>query len=422
MWLAACFSPALHSGKANELTVKQTTLEILFWLAACVIAYVYAGYPALLYFFSRKGNRSVPLDGGGTPDVTLLISAYNEKTVIAEKLQNVLALDYPRDRLEIIVISDCSDDGTDEIVAGFPEEHVRLVRQQRRLGKSEGLNLGVAQARGEILAFSDANSMYQPDAIRNLARHFADPRIGYVVGNCAYMKTPGQPVSAESEGLYWKLETWLKERESDFGSVVGGDGAIYAIRRELFSPLRATDINDFLNPLQIIVRGFRGLYDGTAICYEQAGDSFEKEFHRKVRIISRSLNAVRRAWPVLLPWTQPRHWLALMSHKVLRWFIPVFLLLTLLASLLLRGLPLYRLMFIVQIAFYALAAAGWAIESRRSAPRILYLPYYFCLVNLASLLGISKFLRGSLSPTWQTIRHEASSPQDSGAPLAKRGS
>jgi cellulose synthase/poly-beta-1,6-N-acetylglucosamine synthase-like glycosyltransferase len=402
--------------------VKPTTLEILFWLSAGVIAYVYAGFPALLYFFARKGKPVVPSESAVFPEITLLISAYNEKTVIAEKLQNALALDYPRERLEIIVISDCSDDGTDEIVASFSAAHVRLVRQEARRGKSEGLNLGVACARGDILAFSDANSMYQPDAIRNLARHFADPRIGYVVGNCAYSNTPAQPASAESEGLYWKLETWLKEKESDFGSVVGGDGAIYAIRRDLFSPLRATDINDFLNPLQIIVRGFRGIYDGTAICHEQAGDSFEKEFHRKVRIISRSLNAVRRAWPVLLPWTQPRHWLALVSHKVLRWFIPVFLLLALLTSLFLWRLPLYRFVFILQIAFYGLATAGWMRESQRSTPRVLYLPYYFCLVNLASLLGIGKFLRGSLSPTWQTIRHEPSSAQDSGAPLAKGGS
>jgi cellulose synthase/poly-beta-1,6-N-acetylglucosamine synthase-like glycosyltransferase len=288
------------------------------------------------------------------------------------------------------------------------------------MGKSAGLNLGVRQALGNILVFSDANAMYEPDSIRLLVRHFSDPRVGYVVGNARYVEHLGQAASAGSEGLYWKLETWLKEKESDFGSVVGGDGAIYAIRRELFTPLRPTDINDFLNPLQIIVRGYRGSYDRAAICYEEAGDSFAKEFRRKVRIISRSLNAVRRAPRTLLPWTQPRHWLALVSHKVLRWLAPVFLLVLFLVSICLWQSHYYRATLFFQMAFYLLALMGWLLQKRNQCPRVLYLPYYFCLVNLASLFGVVKFLSGSMSPTWQTIRE---SPAKSGGStrFAKRG-
>ena len=398
-----------------------TVAATIFWLSVGIILYVYFGYPLLLLLLARKRHLESG-DQAALPRTTMLISAYNERAVIAEKLRNTLAFDYPRDLLEVIVISDCSDDGTDEIVKGFASSGIRLVRQKERLGKSSGLNLGVQQATGQILLFSDANSMYRPDALRKLVRHFSDPGVGYVVGNCAYREAGEQPSSAQSEGLYWKLETWLKEKESDFGSVVGGDGAIYCIRRQLFSPLRATDINDFLNPLQIVVRGYHGVYDRTAVCYEDAGDRFEKEFHRKVRIISRSLNAVRRAPKVMLPWSQPRHWLALVSHKVLRWLVPLFQILVLLSSVTLWQEPFYRWMIWGQCLFYALAVAGWAVERSRKAPKIAYLSYYFCLVNLASLLAIVKFARGTLSPTWQTIRHENGTTQDSKVPLARGGS
>jgi cellulose synthase/poly-beta-1,6-N-acetylglucosamine synthase-like glycosyltransferase len=402
--------------------MSLTILEALFWISISLILYIYAGYPCLLYLVARRKNVNPFLNERELPQVSLLISAYNEKSVIEAKLHNALALDYPRDHIEIIVISDCSDDGTDEIIKQFEPEGVRLVRQAKRLGKSMGLNLGVQAACGQIIVFSDANSMYRPDAINALVRHFSDPSVGYAVGNCAYASSPAQAASAESEGLYWKLETWLKEKESDFGSVVGGDGAIYAIRPELFTPLRATDINDFLNPLQIIVRGFRGIYDRTAVCYEEAGDSFEKEFKRKVRIISRSMNAVRRAPRTLRPWVQPRHWVALISHKVLRWLAPVFLLVALIANTLLWQFPFYRVLTLLQAAFFTLAAAGWAAQSRPRLSKILYLPYYFCLVNFASLLGIFKFLGGSLSPTWQTIRQESLPEQTPAAHRAGKDS
>jgi cellulose synthase/poly-beta-1,6-N-acetylglucosamine synthase-like glycosyltransferase len=400
--------------------LTQKVFEFLFWILAGFVTYVYLGYYFLLFVLARLFPTAGLSENAFLPNVSLLISAYNERQVIRQKLENALALDYPHNSLEILVVSDCSDDGSDEIVSEFALLGVHLVRQAQRLGKSAGLNLGVSRAAGEILIFSDANAIYQPDAARQLVRHFADPRVGYVVGNARYVVRSGAEPSAESEGLYWKLETWLKEKESDFGSVVGGDGAIYAIRRELFTPLLPTDINDFLNPLQIIARGYRGVYEPRAVCYEEAGDSFEKEFGRKVRIISRALNAIRRAPAVLLPWTQPRHWLALLSHKLLRWFAPVFLIFLLLTNLFLLHSAFYRLALLLQFLFYILAAAGWAIQKRKKAPKILYLPYYFCLVNLASLYGVIKSFRGSLSPTWQTIRQEARTTPETPVHLPKR--
>jgi len=402
-------------------------IELLFVISAALLVYVYLGYPLILLVAvpkRREPNTAIRtvLHDAALPRVSLLISAYNEHQVISKKLRNALDLDYPRDLLEILVISDCSDDGTDEIVGAFAADGVQLVRQPERLGKSMGLNVGVSRATGELLVFSDANAIYEADAIRQLVRHFVDARVGYVVGNARYSDAPGQQASAKSEGLYWRLETWLKEKESDFGSVVGGDGAIYAIRRELFSPLRPTDINDFLNPLQIIVRGYRGVYEPAAICYEEAGDSFEKEFGRKVRIVSRSLNAVWRASAVLLPWVQPRHWFSLVSHKVLRWFAPVLMILALVSSWLLWRSSFYQAALLLQLCFYLLAFVGWRLEGHARLSSLLYIPYYFTLVNLASFYGILKFFGGSLTPTWQTVRASSAPPRISAADIRKKGS
>jgi cellulose synthase/poly-beta-1,6-N-acetylglucosamine synthase-like glycosyltransferase len=398
-------------------------LKIVFWISAGLLIYVYIGYPVVLHFFSRWFPLREKLAPFALPRVSLLISAYNERGVISKKLDNSLGLDYPRELLEILVVSDASNDGTDELINKYAEEGVRLVRQSERLGKSSGLNLGVSAASGEVLLFSDANAMYKTDAIGKLVSHFADAKVGYVVGNARYLEQGGLLPSAECEGIYWKLETWLKQRESQFGSVVGGDGAIYAIRRDLYFPLRPTDINDLLNPLQIIARGYRGVYEPEAVCYEEAGESFQKEFHRKARIVGRSLNAVWRAAVVLRPWTQPRHWFALVSHKLLRWFAPVFLPLSLAASLCLWHSVFYRVAAILQMAFYVLALGGYLAAARSAVPRLLHIPYYFCVVNLASLLGVSQFFRGRLSPTWKTIRQESDESQpirDARAHLAKR--
>jgi cellulose synthase/poly-beta-1,6-N-acetylglucosamine synthase-like glycosyltransferase len=414
-------SVLLTLGLPDGSIAYRDILQVLFWGAAAVVVYVYVGYPLLLAVLARARNLNSHDERRGTPRVTLLISAFNERAVIEAKLANAIALDYPKEFIEIIVVSDCSDDGTDEIVLRQAKQGVRLVRLSERSGKSVGLNLGVSQSTGELLVFSDANAMYQPDAIRYLVCHFADPNVGYVVGNARYTQLASKAASSESEGLYWKLETWLKQKESDFGSVVGGDGAIYAIRKELFTPLLPTDINDFLNPLQIISRRYRGVYDARAVCYEEAGDSFEKEFGRKVRIVSRALNATLRAPAVLLPWTQPRHWFALISHKILRWFVPVFLIVLMITALCLWQSPFYRLAALLQAFFYLLAGLGWILQKRSKCPKLLYLPYYFCLVNLASLFGIFKLLTGSLSPTWQTIRQPAA-PSNENAQLLKRGS
>jgi cellulose synthase/poly-beta-1,6-N-acetylglucosamine synthase-like glycosyltransferase len=385
-------------------TEVNTLIELLFWFCAGLFVYVYFGYAVLLTMLARATRkRSEPTDLL-SPQLTLLISAFNESAVIASKLKNALALDYPREQLEILVISDASDDGTDEIVQRYSKQGVQLIRQQPRMGKSTGLNMGVSHSSGQILVFSDANALYQPDALRQLVKHFSDPGVGYVVGNARYYEKGSESSSAESEGLYWKIETYLKRAESRFGSVVGGDGAIYAIRRELYSPLSPTDINDFLNPLQIIARGYTGIFEPAAVCYEEAAESFRQEFRRKVRIISRSLNALRRVPSVLNPFGNFRHWFSLISHKVLRWFAPFFMILLLAASFMLSRIPIYRAFALIQTVFYAMALIGWFWHPNNKIGKVFSLAYYFCLVNLASFVGCLKCFRGDLSGQWTPPR------------------
>jgi len=380
--------------------------EVLFWLCASLLAYVYFGYPLLVGILARFFPQPVSDSGGDEPYVSFLISAYNEAPVIAAKIENALALAYPAERLEIMVVSDCSDDGTDEIVSGYADLGVRLIRHDQRLGKSAALNYAVPQARGSILLFSDANAMYHPDAIRHLVRHFSGTKVGYVVGNARYYERGTESSSAQSEGLYWKLETYLKKKESMFDSVVGGDGAIYAIRRELYSPLLPTDINDFLNPLQIISRGYAGVFEPAAVCDEEAAENFGQEYRRKVRIISRSLNALRRVPEVLNPLRNTRHWFLLVSHKVLRWFAPFFMIFCFAASLALWRFPLYKLAAILQGAFYAFALIGWKWRPGNKIGKLITLAFYFCMVNLASLVGCVKCFRGDLSGKWAPPRQK----------------
>jgi cellulose synthase/poly-beta-1,6-N-acetylglucosamine synthase-like glycosyltransferase len=384
----------------------MSLITFLFWLCIAHLLYVYMGYPLLITVLAKLFERRRDQNAAFQPSVSLLISAYNEVSVIEAKILNSLALDYPGELLEIVVISDCSNDGTDDLVCGFEARGVRLIRQNQRLGKSAALNFAVPQARGQVLVFSDANAIYQPDAVRLLVRHFSNMRVGYVVGNARYYESGTQSSSAKSESLYWKLETYLKEKESCFASVVGGDGAIYAIRQELFIPLQATDINDFLNPLQIIARGYDGVYEPDSICYEEAAKSFPLEYQRKVRIISRSMNALRRIPAVLNPFKNTRHWIVLISHKVLRWFAPFSMILLLVLSLMLWRHPFYRVATLCQVVFYLMAVFGSQWHANRGLGRAFTLPFYFCLVNFASLVGCIRCMRGNLSSQWATPRQK----------------
>jgi cellulose synthase/poly-beta-1,6-N-acetylglucosamine synthase-like glycosyltransferase len=378
-------------------------MEVIFWLLAAVVVYVYAGYPLLLVVLSALGARRPVRKAETEPSVTLIVSAFNEAAVIAEKIRNSLALDYPREKIEIVVISDASDDGTDEIVGQFAAQGVRLLRMNDRGGKTLGLNAGVRSAKGEIVVFSDANAMYLPDAIRKMARNFADPQVGAVVGESTYADAEGG--AQKSESLYWKYETGIKRLETAIGSTVGGDGAIYAIRRSLYRDMRADALSDFVNPMQIVMAGYRCIYEPEAQSVEEAAEGFEKEFRRKVRIVNRAWRATWTLPALLNPLRFGWFSLELISHKLLRWLMPIFLVAVLLLNVLLvERSPLYSWLLVLQLVFYALALAGYLTRGRPTQPRLLYVPYYFCLVNIASARGIIEAYRGRTYTTWATPR------------------
>jgi cellulose synthase/poly-beta-1,6-N-acetylglucosamine synthase-like glycosyltransferase len=378
-------------------------LEIVFWTLVVLVGYVYFGYPALLLLLSRGARKDPVYDEVKQPSVTLIISAFNEADCIAEKLENSLQLDYPKELLEIVAISDASDDGTDEIVSSYADRGIRLLRMEERGGKTLGLNAGVEEANGEVIVFSDANAMYLPDAIKTLVAPYADEEIGAVIGESTYVEPDSD--SGRSESLYWRYETAIKRYESALGSVVGGDGAIYSVRRELYRPMTADALSDFINPLQVVEQGRRCIYESRAISVEEVAGSFDKEFRRKVRIVNRGWRAVISMKRLMNPLKYGLFAFELVSHKLLRWLVPLFLALILLTNIVILGKGfIYLFAFAAQIVFYTSALAGALIRKRGDLHLAIYVPYYFCLVNFASARGIMEAYVGKTYTTWSTAR------------------
>jgi cellulose synthase/poly-beta-1,6-N-acetylglucosamine synthase-like glycosyltransferase len=376
-------------------------MMVLVWLSIIALAYVYLGYPMLLtVIVALRGPRPIARRDI-TPTVSLVISAYNEAGVIRYKLLNALDIDYPSGRLEIVVISDASDDGTDDLVREFAARGVKLMRQNERRGKTAGLNAVVPHLSGDIVVFSDANAMYQPDAIQKLVRNFADPEVGCVTGEARYTQSARQGAAEIGERAYWDYEIQQKRLETAIGSTVGGDGAIYAIRRQLWQTLPETAINDFLNPLQIVAAGWRGIYEPAAICFEETAGGTRPEYRRRVRIVSRSWRAVFQAPGALNPFRVGLFALSLVSHKLLRWWSGLFI------SIIVVGLaiqlPWLWSAFPVNVrsALIVVAPIALLVPLLR---RMLSVGLYFLIIQIASLVGIAKGTIGHVSGTWRPPR------------------
>ncbi len=386
----------------------MTTLLIIITLVALFIpVYVYIGYPVLLIVLDKLIKGKTLQTADITPTVSLIVSCYNEVDVIEQKIVNCLAIDYPQQQLEIIFVSDGSDDGTDELIRQYCNERLKLIRQEGRLGKTMGLNLALAEAGGEIVVFSDANAMYKKDALKMLVRNFQDDAVGYVVGAAIY-KDEKESSAGASENAYWQYEIFIKKIESKLHSVVGGDGAIYAIRKSLYQPLDQEDINDFVNPLQIIAKGYRGIFDAEAICYEQTAGDFDKEGKRKQRIVNRSFSGLMKNKTVLNPLKFGFYSLELLSHKLLRWLIPFFILIaatgiTVLAQM---KLPIFQWLLLFGIVFVWSILLGKILKDWSACPSVFLIPYYFFLVNINSMKGVIQSLRGQVQITWSTPRDQ----------------
>lgn len=369
-----------------------------------ILGYIFVGYPIILVLLNAIiRTPKVKVSPSFEPTVTFLVSCFNEEMVIGDKLKNALAMDYLKDKIEILVISDGSTDRTDEIVSGFDDPRIRLLRMNERRGKTLGLNHAVAESKGDIIVFSDANAMYEPNALRMLIRHFAEPKIGYVVGEARYIKDDDG--SSVTERVYWAYECTIKKIESKIHSVVGGDGAIYAIRKDLYEPLLESDINDFVNPLQIIAKGYRGIFEPDAVCWEDTAGSFGKEFKRKTRIVNRSFSGLLRVPSVMNPLKSGWFSFEVISHKLLRWLSPFFLMILLVVSLILAayGSEIYTVILSMELCLLGVAYLGYL------QPAFLkyfgfYYPYYFVAMNVASYMGVVQRIRGYTQVTWDTAR------------------
>jgi cellulose synthase/poly-beta-1,6-N-acetylglucosamine synthase-like glycosyltransferase len=378
--------------------------EILFWISGSALLYVFVGYPLLLLALARIVKQPPVSKRFIRPYVTLIISAYNEEEVIEEKIRNTLALHYPREKLETIVVSDASTDRTDDIVQRYQGEGVVLHRMPVRKGKTAGLNEGVSFAKGEIIVFSDANAFYAPDVIQKLVRNFGDPTVGCVTGNSCYVDSEVSN-AGKSENTYWGHERFLKIKESQIGSMVGSDGAIFAVRKGLVIPLEPEDINDFVMPLQVVSQGYRNVFEPEALCYEKAVSQLAQEFRRKVRIVSRSWHGLFRVKEVLNPWRYGLFSFQLVSHKMLRWLTPAFLSCVFLFSFVIawdHGTG--EVVVVGQIVFYSLGLFGLMLDRAAIAIRWLSFPAYFIIVNAASAMGTLQYMLGERINTWEPER------------------
>ena len=376
--------------------------EFLFWLSLMLLGFVYLGYPAIIALFSLVPKVVTKRDDY-RPTVSILIPAHNEATVIEDTLRNKLALSYPTDRLEILVVSDDSDDGTDAIVEKLAAESaipIRLHRQSPRQGKTAGINTLATMASGEILAFADANSNWAPDALEKLVCNFADPEVGYVTGKMVYTTADGSLIG-DGCSTYMRYENWLREKETAMGSVVGVDGGIDAMRRSLYQALSPDQLPDFVQPLKVVEQRSRVVYEPEALLKEPALQDADSEFSMRVRVTLRALWALKDMAHLMNPRRNALFAFQLISHKMLRYlaFIPL-LLLVLTNLVLLNDGALYVLTAIGQVAFYMLAFQGHRGAVQDDAPVWRTVPYYFTLLNLACARAALDFWRGERKVTW----------------------
>ena len=375
------------------------TVEIVFWLGALVVGYAYLGYPLIVALAARWGTpprRALT----PRPRLSVIVAAYNEAGIIEAKIRSALEQSYPADRLEVIVVSDGSTDGTDERVRGFADRRVRLVRQEPRAGKSLALNRGVSVATGDLLIFTDANALFGPDSLARLAAGFHDPRVGLVSGQGLYVAGDAEAPRAVGNG-YVRYEAFIKTREGLLGFVAGADGAIYALRREIYRDLGPAEVNDLLHPIQASLEGYASRFDGHAFTMEPPSPGSGSEFRRHVRIIAQGFTLLSRWMPRLIAEHRWRAVWMLVSHRLLRWMSAPCLALALVANAWLAvGEPFYRLTLAGQAAFYGLALLGLLAERAALPVGKLAVPYYFCVVSAAGIGGFARYLRGGGEAVW----------------------
>lgn len=375
----------------------KETAEFIFWVSLTLLTYSYAGYPILLLCICRstgiRASESEPVE----PSVSIVMPVFNEENVIAEKINNLLSLRYPNEKFEILIVSDASSDKTAEIVKSFRNEGVRLLELEKRTGKAGALNLGLADADGEVVVFTDASILLEPDALAEIVKPFQDPRIGCVSGE-------DHIDGGSGEGFYGRYELFLRNMESRAGSIVGASGCFYAQRRDLASGFKPGTAPDFHSVLETVEKGYRAITCRKARGYMGSVKSAKGEFRRKIRTLLRGITTLM-VWKHLLnPGRYGLFAISLWSHKVLRWFGGVLLLNILCANIALAANPIYMAALILQIGFYLSAVFGlngkWKLANRI----YVRIPFFFCYANIATMVAVARFVKGDRQEIWEPTR------------------
>ncbi|MHB8624066.1 MAG: glycosyltransferase family 2 protein [Sulfuricaulis sp.] len=374
--------------------------EWIFWISVFLIIYPYLGYPLVVLVGGLIRPRRVRRQSS-RPTVTILIPAYNEAECIAKTIQNKLDQDYPKDKLQVMVISDGSTDGTDDIARGFAAQGVELICRKPREGKAAALNEAVKHARGDIIIFSDANSLFDREAARLMVENFADPDVGYVTGTL-HLVAGVSTLSSSGGDAYIRYENIVRVFETRFGSIIGVNGGVDAIRKDLYTDIPSVLITDFVLPLHVIARRYRVVYDPRVISQEAANKQLGPEFRMRVRVALRALQGLIYMRRLLNPIHYPVAAFCLLSHKVLRYLTFLFLPIALAANFKLAfTTPIYRWILAAHLIVYGLALLGLVVGLPRILRKLTAVPSYFLLSNVAFSLAMLKFIRGETMATWR---------------------
>ncbi|MFL6373268.1 MAG: glycosyltransferase family 2 protein [Pyrinomonadaceae bacterium] len=365
--------------------------------------YVYVGYPLLVWLVSKVRPRALKR-AAIEPNVTVLITAFNEEAAIRRKIENTLAIDYPHEKLEILVASDGSTDNTEQIAAEFSDRGVKLLRVEGRVGKTATQNAAVEHANGEIILFSDATTNYSPDVFQRILPAFADETVGCVAGRLEYVDHGDSSVGKGARN-YWSYETFIKAAEAQACSLIGASGCLYAVRRGAYQAMYPEACSDFLICTDLYRRGLRSVFEPSAVCYEQTNRHSRDEMQMRVRVISQTFTDLWRNRDMMNPFRSGFFAVELISHKLLRYAVPLLLAGLLSSSLLLNPFsPFYGIAMVLQAGFYRMAIAAWVLERAGIRLTLLAMPLYFVLANLASVIAFYKFLRGERYARWEPIR------------------
>jgi cellulose synthase/poly-beta-1,6-N-acetylglucosamine synthase-like glycosyltransferase len=371
----------------------------LFWLSIALLCFIYAGYPITIFFAAQLLNKT-PYKKKGYPSVGIVIAAHNEEKVIKNTIENKLSLNYPREKFSLYVVSDASNDATDTFVEEYRSRGITLFKLDHRGGKTAALNYAISQINCDIIVFSDANSHFHKDALLHLVKNFFDPEVGYVTGKMVYTNPDGSLIGSGCTS-YMRYENFLRFYETKCGSVVGVDGGIDAVRKTLYNEMPVDAQPDFYLPLKVIELGYRVIYEPEAILNEKTLSLPGEEYRMRLRVSLRAFHVLNMMKHLLNPLKYGFFSFQLIIHKLLRYLAGIFLLMAFLLNFYLADVhPVYSILLGLQFIFYTLALIGYFLKKQKGTS-LTYIPFYFVVLNISSLVAFIQFLIGKKQIIWQ---------------------